>query len=241
MKRHTRIATLAAVLFAGVAPHVRAAIVTWQTPQEIVAGSDVSTLGTQVFGRDVGLAYNNPSAVVNSVNLGFNNPAWTVTFSESGGGGNTGNISAPVMGGPDGANYRAVLGTQARAWSNVMTFTFGNLSVGQDYLIQLWVGDWRAFTNNRAETIAAGGLNTNVNTPTLKFLDSDLSNTPSPSHGQWVIGKWTADASSISFTLTATSDTIAQYNAMQLRLIPAPAALPAGLGLLSLLAMRRRR
>jgi hypothetical protein len=221
-----------------------AIVTTWQTPQNIAAGSDVSTEGTQVFGRNVVYASGNPNAFVNGANFGYGNPGWLVTYADNFGATNTGALLAPVMGGPDATNYQNMLNNERFNGSLSRTMTFSNLTNGHVYLFQFWVGDWRSFTNNRTETISSSG--SDVNIPTLKFADSDLSNTPGPSHGQFAIGTFTADATgSITYTINGNETT--QYGLIQLRditsvvSVPTPAALPAGLGLLAMGAIRRRR
>jgi hypothetical protein len=58
-------------------------------------------------------------------------------------------------------------------------------------------------------------------------------------HGQYILGTFKADASSITFTVNANED--AMYNAMQLRVIPEPSTLTlVGFGLLGAVAMGRR-
>jgi hypothetical protein len=208
-----------------------AATITWQSATDIAAGSDVNTDGTQVFGRSLIVATGSP---VNGVKFGYAEP-WSVTYSEPGGYGQFDpSISTQTVGGPDAVNYKAILG-QTRYWGGDQTISFGNLDIGQEYLFQIWACDYRAFPNDRIETIT--GTGTNLNTPTLKFLDSDLSNTPGASHGQFVIGTWTADSTTMSFTLDANEG--AHYSALQLRAIPESGA--AVLGSLAVFGLLRRR
>lgn len=218
-----------------VAASAQAAVITWQTPKTIAAGSDVSTDGKQVFGRNIGLATGNPSAIVNGVDFGFNNPNWAVTFSEVGWASNyAANATSQTFGGPDAANYTSVLNT-GRFGGTSASFTLGNLTVGTEYLIQFWVDDYRAFNNNRTESISAGGANTNINTPLLAYLDAD-----GPIHGQYVIGTWTADATSITFNV-AGNEAVA-YSAIQVRAIPEPSTLVAFLiGSVGLLWFARKQ
>lgn len=174
-------------------------------------------MGTQVFGRNLIVA-SGPGGIVNGANFGYAEP-WSITYSEPGMSQFSGATGITTFGGPDAANYKSILDTQRFTSPGPFSFTLGNLTPGLSYLLQFWVADYRGFPNDRAETIAAAGGNTNVNTPTLTYLDSD-----GPIHGQYAIGTWVADASSITFTVTATSETFPGYNAMQLRVVPEPSS-----------------
>lgn len=224
----TSLAALAALTLASSAS---AATITWGTATTISSSTEVSTLGTQVFGRSIAKQWDQPEAVVNGVNLGFNNPAWTVTFTETMGGSQaTIPSEIPALIGPDASNYQAVLSYFRESNTTSASFGFGNLTVGQEYQIQFWAGDYRGYPNNRTETLTATG---DTASPALAYLDSDGS-----IHGQYILGTFTADATSITFTMNANEDAL--YNAVQLRAIPEPTAtLLGGLGLLALLRRRR--
>ena len=113
---------------------VQAATIVWQTPVTISAGSDVSTNGTQVFGRNIAVSHPSPTAVVNGANFGYNDPNWTVSFNEAGGA-NTAAVSPPAFGGPDASNYGAILANERNGSGagagGALTLTFGNLTVGR--------------------------------------------------------------------------------------------------------------
>jgi hypothetical protein len=140
-------------------------------------------------------------------------------------------MTVPTLSGPDAANYQAILSIGREAYPTPSgSFTFSNLVMNQQYELQVWVADYRGFTNNRTETITAAGDSAS---PSLTYLDSD-----GPIHGQFIIGTFTADATSLTFTMNGNET--AMYNAMQLRAIPEPgAALLGGLGMLALLRRRR--
>jgi hypothetical protein len=133
-------------------------------------------------------------------------------------------------------------------FSNTTTGTIilGNLTQGDDYLLQFWVSDPRnAVTDARVETLTSStGGDTNI--PTLDYEG------PGSTDGQWVTGTFVADS-----TLTETLDLSAsnsnpsfgdsgspQVNLLQLRditSVPEPASLALmGLGAMALCARRRR-
>jgi len=91
--------------------------------------------------------------------------------------------------------------------------TLGGLTVGQSYLVQLWSMDTRGSANGMP--------------PTTMYLDGDpntamLTNRgTSGDPGQYIIGRFVANSTEQSFTLTGQ----VVVNAYQLRAIPAP---PAG-------------
>ena len=134
-------------------------------------------------------------------------------------------------------------------FSNTTTGTIilGNLTQGDDYLLQFWVSDPRnSVTQTRVETLSSStGGDTNV--PTLDY------EAPGSTDGQWVTGTFVADSS-----LTETLDLAAsnsnpssgdsgspQVNLIQLRditSVPEPASLAlVGLGVMALCARRRAR
>ncbi|WP_264488540.1 hypothetical protein [Luteolibacter arcticus] len=231
MKRNSL--TLGALMALSMGCPLHAAAIVWDTPVTISGSDDVSTNGTQVFGRNIAVAYPGATAMVNGANFGYNNSNWAITFADTAT--STAAGFAPItVGGPDGSNYAAILNnSRFGSGAAAITFTLGNLTLGQQYELQFWVNDYRGFPNDRTETISAtGGGNTNVNTPTLSFLDSN-----GPVHGQWVIGVWTADTTSLTFSVQGNETS--QYNALQVRAIPEAGA--AVLGAFGVLALLRRR
>jgi hypothetical protein len=109
------------------------------------------------------------------------------------------------------------------------SFTFSNLTVGQNYLLQFWVADYRNSSEDRQLTLTAGNPSGVLH---------HLNNTGI--QGSYVIGTFTAD-NTLSQTVTVTDTHEPQINAVQLRAIPEPSA--AALGLLAAggLLLRRRR
>jgi hypothetical protein len=222
---------LAALAAISLASSAHAVTVTWGPATTISSSTDVSTNGTQVFGRNIAVeSPSDPSAIVNGANFAWNNPGWTVGFTESGFPLTFG-MTVPTLSGPDATNYQTILTYAREAYPTPTgTFTLSNLTLNQQYEIQIWVADYRNFTNDRTLTITAAGDSAS---PALTYLDSD-----GPIHGQFITGTFTADVTSVTFTMTGNED--AMYNAMQLRAIPEPsAALLGGLGMLALLRRRR--
>jgi len=149
---------------------------------------------------------------------------------------NGGNLSGPSI---DYTLANAIFGNTTTG-----TFSLGNLTPGDTYLLQFWVSDPRnATTVTRVETLTSStGGDTNI--PTLDYEG------PSSTDGQWVTGTFVADA-----TMTETLDLSAsnsnassgdsgspQINLLQLRdltSVPEPGSL-ALMGL-SALALRARR
>jgi hypothetical protein len=220
MKNKTiSLAPLAAIAIAGSAS---AATISWQGPQAISASTDVSTQGTLVQARSQG-----PTVTVNGVTFssaagnysstGFNN-------------GHNDYLPMTFIGSNDteGQNYATLLDAAHYMSPNgTASFTFSGLTVGQNYLLQFWVADYRNSSEDRQLTLTAGNSSGVLH---------HLNNTGV--QGSFVIGTFTADALSQTVTVTDTHEP--QINAVQLRAIPEPSAtLLGGLGLLALLRRRR--
>lgn len=110
------------------------------------------------------------------------------------------------------AAYRGmVLGSVYTTGNTLATVTLNNLIVGVDYQVQIWCGDPRAGTTATRTTTVTSGANTVV-------LDYNVGNVGG-GVGQFVIGTFTADAGTQSFTVSGGASN--QINALQLR-SPAP-------------------
>ena len=187
---------------------VQAATITWNTPVTVSGDTDVATTGNPLY------AYNgaNSTASVNGVSFTGENSTTTwgsVGISISGGGGNYSGYGA--SGSPWNslsANYQTVLkgGSYANNASSAITVTLNSLTSGHQYLVQIWVNDSRASTS-RSETVVGGG----GNTVTLNYNNT----TAAGGIGQYTIGKFTASATSQTFTLTGAASS--QLNAIQVR------------------------
>jgi alpha-L-fucosidase len=196
---------------------------TWQAPHTIASSSEVNTQGAlviarQATGSDFG---GNADQTVNGVTfLGNVNTENGVTYSVGGQSGYnpTTFISTKTLSGPDAAAYEEML---AGAWygdTNPVTLGLDGLVIGHDYLIQIWVADFRAITNARSETVTAAS-GTDIQAPTLLYLTGDGTD-PGSGTGQFVVGTFTATGPGVTFNLTGNQSS--QLNAFQLRDITPP-------------------
>ena len=204
-----------------------ASLITWGTAQNITGDSDVATNGT--FNR----------AYV------FGNVSWTVngvTFDSF-----TGNASGDTMSflNQDGAFGDGAPGTPYRdlsvpyqnllyygAWDSSATasFTLNSLIAGYEYQVQIFANDSRSLGSGRS--MALTGSSTLLDYNTTDAVGGV---------GQFAIGTFTAD-STIQELLFSSSTETPQLNGLSLRVIPEPSTWAMlSLGLMSILALRRRR
>ena len=108
------------------------------------------------------------------------------------------------------ATYNGLL--QYGTWSNGTSASFTlngtghrSFTPGRQYLVQVWVSDARANGNGRTETVGGSG---------------SLSYKTGSGMGQYVIGRFTADAASQAISLSANAS--AQVNLVQVRDITPP-------------------
>lgn len=120
-----------------------------------------------------------------------------------------------TLDGDDADAYAMMLDGAWTAGAGPMTIELTGLTSGQQYLIQIWVADFRQFPNARTVTITTSG-GTDVNAPTLDYLAGDGTNNGTGT-GQCVIGRFTAKGTSVTFHVKGNE--AAQYNALQLRAI----------------------
>lgn len=206
MSPHASPLRTATALCAALPGFLHAAAITWSTPSNIAGDADVSLNGTLQY------AYNltNTNRTVNGVVFtGKNSPTTlddkvTQTFSS-----NTtaayssatnpfNGLSAAYKSLLVGGNYRDA------ASSTAVTTTLKNLTPGKSYAVQVWVSDPRG--TPRTQVVTGGGGNTVT-------LDFNVSN-GAGGLGQHTTGTFTADATTQTFTLTATNT---QLNALQVR------------------------
>ena len=185
-----------------IAQPVRAAVIQWDAPQNISGAADVSTEGFYYGAWSPA----NPGIPVGSVN-GVQMRGDDLEISSSGFDG-----AALAFGthSTSDATYNNLL--QYGTWSNGTNASFtinGSgrrpLTPGRQYLVQLWVSDARSYGLSRTETVSGSG--------TLSFQTAN-------GMGQYVIGRFTADAASQTITLSANQS--AQVNFLQVRDITPP-------------------
>ena len=229
-------------LFAFAASTAQATLITWGAATNIAGDTDVSTQGTGVWAYSGSTA--NVAATVNGVTFSvpttslFNStPAW----SGPGFGAATTSYGGPYsMAGKLGtlsANYQAVLKYSSilQNTSPTETVTLSNLGIGQQYLVQFWSNASDGARGADRTTLTSG-----ANTVELK---ANLLNAVN-SLGQYVIGTFTADAVTQTFTVTRTGGSYAWQSAIQLRnvTVPEPSTIVLlGMGVMGLLAYAWRK
>lgn len=266
---HPRMARLfTALLLSLFASSLNAATISWGAATGITGDTDVSTQGTLVraynFGVDGGTdpgdgsPFTPSTTIINGVSFTNHTSTTTTNTSHSISNAHTmvpkalgdsatiafiGARSAPAAPYNElSAGYQSFLstiiyaagaadksGTSAR---NSYTFTLGNLTIGQTYLLQIWFNDSRS-GENRGGTVT-DGPSVDVNTSASNAAGGI---------GQYIIGEFTADATTQSFDFTATGSksVAALMNGYQLRAIPEPSiTLLGGLGF-AIAAARRKR
>jgi uncharacterized protein (TIGR03382 family) len=132
--------------------------------------------------------------------------------------------------GPDASEYVEILRGLQDAQGDI-TITLTGLTVGQEYLTQIWAVDMRnGGGSGLTQTISLDG----------GTASGTMTRTASPGGvSSYVIGRFTADATSASFVITSSTNDRG-VNAFQLRAIPEPSALGlAALGFAGLLRRRR--
>lgn len=210
--------------------------VNWQTPLTISGASDVSTLGT-LFGTWAPYNGNASSGLtVNGVAFqAFPDlPGATDNFDNGGG---NGTYASP---GTADNNYNNLLNAGAFGnGSGAYTLSWNGMTVGNTYLVQLWVNDARnSIVNARTETVT-GGANTSLS---LAYGSGDSG------PGQYVIGTFVATDSSETLTLTpGATIPSAQFNLLQVRditPIPEPSSIAlslTGLGLFFAISRKNKK
>jgi autotransporter-associated beta strand protein len=186
--------------------------ITWNTPAAITGDSDVATTGALVYAY----CWSGTSATVNGVNFtgttSTSGADTDVTFSSGLGNNYTGFIGS---GSTFSAAYQNLLNGGDYNNSGVDTVTLNHLTVGDKYVAQFWVGDWRNINSSRSETIS--GSATDNFKPTLTYQVGGSGS------GTYVIGLFTATTTAQTFTLTpGGSSPSAQINALQLRDLTPP-------------------
>lgn len=205
-----------------------AAPIIWSAPQTISADADVSLLGDLVSAYTIG-EEGVPFTIVNGVQFdsfefpigGTDVTVGSVTFTESPGVLDAslgfGSTEAPFVTLSPG--YRVLLSSGGFASNaGVITATLGDLTIGQQYLLQVWTSNSSLFTPDsgplQQTTLTA------TNQVTLDANTTDLDG----GRGQFVIGRFTADDVTQQFTLSGGNSpvTLPLINALQVRAVPEP-------------------
>jgi hypothetical protein len=180
-----------------------ASIITWQTVQTISGSHDVSTLGTLVgtWAPYVEQGFGT-AQTVNGVTFAGDSLTG-LNYSTYNG------YSYDGFGNPGTADsgYNNLLGAGQWAYSGPANFSFGGLTVGDSYQVQIWVEDLRSPYISRTETFAASGPPDASGTLTYGY----------GGYGQYVIGTFVA--SSTSEQIDAQGG-VPQVNLFQLRELP---------------------
>ncbi len=184
---------------------LHAASIQWDAPQNISGASNVSTEGAYYGSWSPGNG-TAPAGTVNGVTL--NGDDLEITSS-----GFAGSAAAFGTHTTADATYNGLL--QYGTWSNgtSASFTLNGTGrrpfiPGRQYLVQVWVSDARAEINGRTETVGGSGT---------------LSYKTGTGMGQYVVGRFTADAASQAISITASVS--AQVNLVQVRDITPPEAM----------------
>jgi len=194
-----------AVLVAALAPQpAAAATITWGPATTISGDTDVAASGSALY------AYAGNGTTVNGV-----------SFTQVSSGTTWGNVSLSGFGSFYTAytataapfntlpgEYQNAIAGGAYGGATAGTVTLNGLTVGQDYVVQIWVNDSRTAGNGRSETVTSSG----GNSATLTYN----STTAAGGVGQFTVGFFTADSTSQTFTLTPSASGSVQLNALLL-------------------------
>jgi PEP-CTERM motif len=218
-----------------------AALITWGAPTNISGDSDVSTAGALVGAFNMGNT-GVASTTVNGVTF--------APFALTGPPGSIGNFSftGTTFGGNNAlgavagpftaltAPYQSLLSsaviTGVTGLGNI-TLTMNGLVVGSTYDFQWWSSTSQAFPG--FETTLASSPGSNVS------LDKNVGDATG-NLGQWVLGTFTADSASQAITFTSNNRPVLNgFQLRQLSSVPEPGTALAGVSLLGLCGMQRRR
>lgn len=216
------------VLSIGLVGVAEAAPITWGTAQNTAGPSDIVSGGAVVLawdGANVGAASAQATdPIINGISFtsddflgdstGFNNALTTNTSGD--------------------AAYDALLTQNSFGGGTDTGLTLNGLAFGQDYFIQVWYIDTRP--NNVGRIMTFGDGEPIENTVDLAADPSGTSN----SLGQFVIGSFTADATSQTLHMLTNGFGNAHFAGVLVREVPEPGSV-ALLGLGGLMMLRRRR
>jgi PEP-CTERM motif len=213
----------------------KAAVINWGSPVTIAGASDVITTGTLHASANFGgsdetvngvlfkaFSVSGTSTTVGDITLA--SPALNqYTYVPPA------TITSPYVDLP--LAYRNILSPFAYTDGASQQFTVSGLTLGDYYAIQFWVEDPRGAFGTRTVTVGTQTLDVNTTD-----VDGGL--------GQWVQGRFVADATTQSFSVGPGSGGLTYANAMQVRAVPEPSTYAmalAGLACVGYSMLRRRR
>ncbi len=135
---------------------------------------------------------------------------------------------------PENADYYTLLQYADRNLSGQATFTFSGLTIGSTYQIQVWRADNGNTAGENGMVLNSGGTNT-IPTPGTLGHATLLREVSEGGYGQYAVGTFVADASTLQFlaqaygglTTTPSAQSNLTINASQLRQIAtAPDSIP---------------
>lgn len=237
-----------------ISPSVKAATIAWSAATNVNATTDISTAGTLVRALNFGEATNRTINTVTFVGYTATYPGGTGSYDPVAGTGTIiGSASFTGYGTPvDHANaaldasYGSALasGRYVNGAGSIGTQTLTGLTIGQQYLIQIWFNDVR--TTVAGDVINSVLIDSGASTPSVTLQSDDDGLDGAGGRGalaQFTIGTFTASATTQVFRVDENSTTSvagATMNMLQIRAIPEPSSMwLGGLGVLAL--MRRRR
>ncbi|MGZ5005174.1 MAG: hypothetical protein ACXV8H_06615 [Chthoniobacterales bacterium] len=222
---------VASILLSFSANFARAASVTWSTPQQISGVTDVSTTGNLVGAFNVGGTGVPSTAPINGVVF--------QSFAAPGGAGSSGNFAMSPGGGGVFTNnsggsannpfaslpsaYQTLLMSWVIPLFDPVSLTISGLTIGAQYQFQFW-------SNDSSDQFSYQITATAGNSITLGSNDGHANG----GLGEWVIGSFTADATSQSFSFLGDGGFL---NGFQLRQIPTGNAVPESGGTFALLGL----
>jgi hypothetical protein len=205
-------------------------LINWQSPLEISGASDVATNGTYFASW---APYNGGANSLPVNGVAFQGYSDLPSFNNSFPNGNGG----PYFSSPNSANgnYNSLL--QYATWANGQnaTFSWGGMTPGHAYEVQIWVEDARnGSTSARWENFSGGpvgGTAFGTDTSSPVGYSTPLFSSPTGNPGNYIIGTFVADTTGAEEILATGFDgggnPSAQVNLFQVRdVTPVTPALP---------------
>ena len=210
-----RIATsMATIVF--IVAHTSFAAITWGTATNIVGDTDVSTAGTLHASLNVG---NSTTETINGVTFNASDANLVIN-----GYANTDYINGPLATDlvPATGSYSNALETGEY---NFDTITINGLTIGQEYLVQVWSSDAR-----EATTPGVPGRYITLDDTATVHENQNHDNTAS-TFGQWITGTFVADQTSQTISVKGFNSDNTEYagsiavNMAQVRAVPEAASM----------------